>query len=190
MSHINYKNKLDNPKRREMLPAYKILMEVGLREADKFADIGCGIGYFSIPAAEIVRQKGIVYAMDVKFEMIKEVEKRAEQSGLSNIRAIVTDEYDLKLNDDSISFAFMCTVLHEIEDRIRFINEVKRILIEGGKIVIVEWIKRESDWGPPIDHRLKSDYVQRILRDSGFQNVSIVELNEYFYIVTATKHIA
>jgi len=55
---INNKNKLDNPKRRESLPPYDILKTLGLQEGDIFADIGCGIGYFSIPAADIVGSKG------------------------------------------------------------------------------------------------------------------------------------
>ncbi|VDN47199.1 Methyltransferase domain-containing protein (fragment) [Petrocella atlantisensis] len=46
--------------------------------------------------------------------------------------------------------------MHEIDDKITFLNEIKRILINGGKIAVVEWIKRESDWGPPVNHRLDS----------------------------------
>lgn len=184
---ISSKNKLDNPKRREILPPHETLVKLGLKAGDVVADIGCGIGYFSIPAAEIVGQKGIVYATDISLEMIEVVETKAAESNVINIRPIVTGEYDLKLADNSVSFAFMCTVLHEIEDKVRFINEAKRILVQQGRIAIVEWSKKNSDWGPPIDHRLEGDTVKQTLQDCGFKDMSVTELNEYFYIVTAVK---
>lgn len=182
---INNKNKLDNPKRREMLPVYEILAQIGLREEGRFADIGCGIGYFSIPASEVVGTKGVVYALDVKEEMIEVIDKKVEENNLNNIRAVITDEYDFKLDDNSVSYAFMCTVLHEIEDKIKFLNETKRILSSSGKLAVVEWIKKESDWGPPVIHRLDSiDVIQELL-GCGFKNLDYIELNEYFYIVIA-----
>lgn len=66
----------------------------------------------------------------------------------------MTGEYYFVLEDKTVSYAFMCTVLHEIEDRIQFLNEAKRILISGGKIAVIEWIKKETDWGPPVGHRM------------------------------------
>lgn len=183
---LNNKSKLDNPKRREMLPVNKVLTEIGLNAEDRFADIGCGIGYFSISAAEVVGTKGVVYALDVKEEMIEVLDEKIEENNLYNIRAIITDEYDFKLEDKSVSYAFMCTVFHEIEDRIKFLKETKRILIDGGRIAVVEWIKRESDWGPPVNHRLDSNEVKQELQNCGFKDLNYIELNEYFYIVIAT----
>ncbi|SCP99511.1 class I SAM-dependent methyltransferase [Anaerobium acetethylicum] len=181
---VTHKNKLDNPRRREMLPTGKILDEIGLQAGDILADIGCGIGYFSIPAAEIAGSKGSVYALDVNVEMIEELEQRIAENETDNIRTIVTEEYDFKLDDNAVSYALVSTVLHEIEDRMKFLHETKRILGSGGKIAIVEWIKKESDWGPPVGHRVDSSEVKRELLDCGFEEISYVELNDYFYIVT------
>jgi ubiquinone/menaquinone biosynthesis C-methylase UbiE len=183
---INNKSKLDNPKRREMLPVNKVLTEIGLNAEDRFADIGCGIGYFSIPAAEVVGTKGVVYALDVKEEMIEVLDEKIEENNLYNIRAIITDEYDFKLENKSVSYAFICTVFHEIEDRIKFLKETKRILIDGGRIAVIEWIKRESDLGPPVNHRLDSNDVKQELQNCGFKDLNYIELNEEFYIVMAT----
>lgn len=180
----NNKNKLDNPRRREILPVNKILDEIGLNAEDNFADIGCGIGYFSIPAAEVIGSQGTVYALDVKEEMIEELDKKIEENKLDNIRTVITDEYDFKLEDNSVSYAFMCTVLHEIEDKIKFINETKRILVDGGKIAVVEWIKKDGDFGPKFSHRVDSSDIKKELKNCGFKEISYVELNEYFYIVT------
>ncbi|NSW92441.1 MAG: methyltransferase domain-containing protein [Firmicutes bacterium] len=184
---VNHRNKLDSLEWREFLPPYEILKKLGLKEGDVVANIGCGIGYFSIPAADIVGSKGIVYAMDVELETVEETQRRAAENGMTNIRPIVTAEYDMKVGDSTVSFAFACLVLHEVEDRVRFIREIKRILKGNGKIVIVEWIKKESDWGLHVGQKLEISYVTQILQDCGFKSVSTTDINEYFYAVVARK---
>ncbi|MFA9377617.1 MAG: class I SAM-dependent methyltransferase [Lachnotalea sp.] len=184
---VNNKNKLDNPKRREMLPTNKVLSEIGLKAGDKFADIGCGIGYFSVPAAKVIGDEGKVYALDVEPQMIEALEEKIIENNLSNIQTILSEGFDFKLESESSSYAFMCTVLHEIEDKIKMINEAKRILVKEGKIVIIEWVKRESDWGPPTSHRVDSSEVAELFAECGFHDTTVVELNEHFYICMATK---
>lgn len=183
---IKNKKKLDSPKRREMLPTRTVLNKIGLNEGARLADIGCGIGYFSIPAADVIGPQGIVFALDVSKEMIEELDKKIEENGIENIRTVITDKYNFKLEDNSVSYAFICTVLHEIEDGMAFINETKRILALGGKIAVVEWIRAESDWGPPVDHRLDSSDVKIMLQAAGFKEIEYLKLNEHFYIVKGT----
>lgn len=190
MTHkFDYRNKhkLDDEKRRQHLPPYKILTELGLSEGDVMADIGCGIGYFTFPAAEIVGETGKVFALDISAEMIEEVEKRIEANEVYNIRPVITEENELKVDSEAVTFAFICVVLHEVEDVERFIHEVKRILADGGKIAIVEWDKEESDWGPSLSHRLDKGYVKSTLEGAGFNNVTITQINEFFYAVTGEK---
>lgn len=181
---VGSRNKLDNPKRREILPPDQVLAEIGLEEGGVMADIGCGIGYFSLPAARIVGPKGRVFALDIRAEMLADVEKNMLENNITNITTVLTEEYDLKLNDHTASLAFICLVLHEITDRLRFLREAKRIIKPGGKIVIIEWIKKESEWGPPVKHRLEQDQVITVLQDAGFEHISIKDLNAYLYIGT------
>ncbi|MFA9464664.1 MAG: class I SAM-dependent methyltransferase [Velocimicrobium sp.] len=184
---VNKKKKLDNEKRREMLPVDTVLREIGLKEGDRFADIGCGIGYFSLPAATIVGANGVVYALDIEEEMLLEVHKKMNENLLDNIRTFKTEEYEFKLEDQSATFAFLCTVLHEIEDHQRFLNETRRLLSKTGRIAVVEWIKSESDYGPPINHRIDSSDLKKELKTAGFHDIHMTQLNSYFYIVMATK---
>ena len=96
-----------------MLPTRTVLNKIGLNEGARLADIGCGIGYFSIPAADVIGPQGIVFALDVSKEMIEELDKKIEENGIENIRTVITDKYNFKLEDNSVSYAFICTVLHE-----------------------------------------------------------------------------
>ena len=67
------KHKLDNEKRRELLPPEEILIKLGLHEGDIMADIGCGIGYFTNPASKIAGDSGNIFAMDISPEMLQDV---------------------------------------------------------------------------------------------------------------------
>ena len=73
---IKNKQSLDNEKRREILPPYKTLIGLELKEGDTVADIGCGIGYFTFPAAEIVGESGMIFAMDISAKMLEEVDQK------------------------------------------------------------------------------------------------------------------
>lgn len=185
--NVSNRHKLDNDKKREFLPPYQTLENLGLQPGDIMADIGCGIGYFTIPASEVVGETGKVFAMDISFEMIQEIEKKAEKNNITNIRTIVTEENDLKVDDGVVTYAFICTVLHEVDNMHKFLNEVKQIMAEGGRIAVIEWQKTKSDWGPPLEHRLDKAYVERVIKDNGFKDVAAVDINEYFYAVMGRK---
>jgi len=43
---------------------YKILERAGLKPGQNVLEVGCGPGFFTIPAAHIVGEEGKVYAVD------------------------------------------------------------------------------------------------------------------------------
>ena len=122
------KHKLDNEKRRELLPPDETLIKLGLHEGDVMADIGCGIGYFTIPASKITGNSGNIFAMDISPEMLQDVGIKIKSNNISNIEIILTEENDLKLEDNKITFAFISTVLHEADEPENFLKEIKRII--------------------------------------------------------------
>lgn len=179
------KNKLDNEWRRLNLPPYETLQELGLAKTDIVADIGCGIGYFTIPIAEIT--EGKVYALDTSDEMLAEVERRAKLSEIKNSIPLKTDEYDLKLNDEMVSFSLLVNVLHEIEDKERFINEIKRITKPSGKLAIIEWEKKEAEKGPSTDHRIDKEEVKTLFKHLGFEVLKETAFADCFYGIVGGK---
>ena len=185
--NINNKHKLDNEKRREMMPPVKTLEVLGLTGGVDMADIGCGIGYFTIPAAVIMGASSKIYALDVSVEMLDEVEKRALEAGLSNICNIKVDEYDLKLEDKSVDFAILSNVLHEIEDKKRYLCEIYRILRSGGTLAIIEWKKIDGESGPPIEHRISYVETADLLCENRFENIVKLNVAQDHYGVTAIK---
>lgn len=181
------KHKLDNVQRRELLPPDETLIKLGLHKDDIMADIGCGIGYFTIPASKIVGESGKIFAMDILSEMLSDVKVKIKEDSISNIELVLTEENDLKVEDNKVTFAFISLVLHEANEKENFISEIKRIISPEGKIAIVEWEKINSEFGPPIDHRLDKMDLIEILDTLGFSNISTIDIGENFYGIMAQK---
>jgi len=181
------KHNLDNEKRRELLPPKETLIRLGLHEGDIMADIGCGIGYFTIPASKIVGDSGKVFAMDILPEMLQDVEMKIKEKNISNIKTILTEENDFKLEDNKVTIAFISLVLHEANEKENFLNEIKRIISPKGRIAIVEWQKINSEFGPPTAHRLDKMDLTKLLDSLGFSNISTIDIGENFYGLIAQK---
>ncbi len=181
------KKRLDNEQRQTVMPPFKTLERLGLKKGKIVADIGCGIGYFAIPAAEIAGTSSKIYAMDISVEMLEEVERRALEAGVTNIYTIKTDEYDLKANNLAVDFVIMSNVLHEIEDKEKMIAELNRIHKNGGTLAIIEWEKIQGESGPPVGERLSYEEVTNILSKNGYESIEKHEMGTNFYGVTARK---
>ena len=173
---------LESKWRQKMLPPYEILKKLGIKSSDTVADIGCGIGYFSIPASEYL-DGNPVYALDIQDEMLEEIKKRI---GRKNIIAIKNEPYDLKLDDESVDFAIMVTVIHEIDDKQRFLKEISRILKPAGRLAVVDWQKAELNIGPPVSHKYSPEDLMEIFTDR-FVHIKTLYFNDFFYGVLFTK---
>lgn len=179
--------KLDNPERRKLLPPGKTLIDLGLRKGDILLDIGAGIGYFSIPALEIVGDKGKVIAVDTSDEMIEELTHRAAEAQIKNIAVVKSDEYDFGIEEETIDFALMCHVLHEVDDRKMLLSSAHEILRKDGVIAIIEWRKEETGFGPPLEYRIDSSEAINMLEEVGFHDIRAENQSKYFYTVVGKK---
>lgn len=179
---VKNKRKLDSEQRKKLLPPYGILAELGLNQGETMADIGCGVGYFSIPASEIVGPAGKVYALDISQEMLDEVHKKISQQKILNIVTVKSEEFNFGIENGVADVAFIAFVLHEVEDTERFLLEVKRIISANGRIAILEWKKVKTEFGPPIDHRLDKNYLKGKLEELGFKAIKIKDIGENFYV--------
>lgn len=181
------KSKLDSPKRRQMLPPDIVLERLGLKEDDHMADIGCGIGYFTFPASEIIDPKNYIYAIDISQEMLEEVKKESKEKNIKNIRTIKSTENDLKLEDENVSFALMVNVFHELDEKSSMVKEIYRILKTDGRIAIVDFEKKQTQSGPPVEHRISKDETMKFLEDAGFEFEKQEEFADTFYGIVAVK---
>ena len=133
------------------------------------ADLGCGYGTFSLPAAR--KNKGIIYALDIEKEMIEAVQTKASEAGLRNIHAIQRDFMmeGSGLPDDSCEYVMLFNILHA-EQPLKILAEAKRILIPGGRAGIIHWnYDPTTPRGPSLDIRPRPEQCQEWIKAAGFE---------------------
>ena len=127
----------DNPLRRWLHNPQNIF--AGLVGPGQTAiDIGCGMGYFTIPLARLVGPEGKVIAVDLQEQMLSRVRKRAERAGvLDRIELHLTGHESLGLSEPAhLILAFW--MVHEVKDRCGFLREVAGLLNPGGHFLVAE----------------------------------------------------
>ena len=165
----SHADRLLSPERRQMQDPDAILDALDVSKGMHLADVGCGPGFFTLPAAERVGGEGQVYALDVQREMVERVEERAAAASLGNVRALLSKEAELPLPSGTVDIALLANVLHEAPDRVTFLAEIGRTLRPGGALGVVDWRKEEMPMGPPFADRLSPDQVEADLRAAGFE---------------------
>ncbi len=109
-----------------------------LSEGDIVADVGCGMGFFSIAAAKYVGSSGRVFSVDVQQKMLDILQKRAQYSKYTlPITSILADRVHQMITDP-IDFLLNFWMLHEVNDKTEFLNYWHRQLKQGGKYLLVE----------------------------------------------------
>ncbi|WP_170291789.1 class I SAM-dependent methyltransferase [Heliobacterium mobile] len=179
--------KLDNPRRRELLPVDKILDLLRVEKGSYLADLGCGIGYVSIPAAEKVGPEGHLFALDLQEQMIIEGRRRSQTAGLRNIAWILNPEDSLPLPASSVDAVIMVAVFHELENRSGYVEEAHRILRAGGRLGIVDWKPGFMEIGPPQDHRVAPVEVEALLAQGHFRDLNTTDISEGYYMTVGQK---
>ena len=103
-------------------------------------DIGCAMGYFSIPMAELIGDAGKVIAVDLQPEMLEGLRRRVVKDGITNIHTHQCKIDALSLDEwaGKIDFALVFWMLHEVPDSNRLIGEVYAALSDRGKLLFVE----------------------------------------------------
>jgi ubiquinone/menaquinone biosynthesis C-methylase UbiE len=178
---------LDSEERRKRLPPATLLTAMGVGQGQSLLDIGAGTGYFTFAAAEIVGSRGHVTAVDPNPFMIAELIRKKALAGPVPIAILQSAEYILPVDAHSVDFALIAFVLHEIEDKRRFLRETARTLKPGGRIGIVEWVKKTMDMGPPLEDRMSHEESADLLAKAGFHDVATTHYSQAHYFSVAQK---
>lgn len=171
--------KFENPKRLEELDPRNTLIKAGFQENMVLCDIGAGSGIFSLPAAQI--SSNDIYALELSEPMIELLKSRMTENKIRNLKIRKVDSEILPLENDVCDMALMVTVFHEIADKESMLREIKRILKEKGRFMIIEFHKKETPIGPPVDHRISEEVVEEICNHNNFMTIEKFTMGDNFY---------
>jgi ubiquinone/menaquinone biosynthesis C-methylase UbiE len=131
-----------------------------INENDTVADLGCGPGYYCQFLVKFTKNK--IYCVDKNEEFITEA-KRIVKS--NNVIFLVEDSSHTSIPSSSIDKVIFANSFHDMENKEKTYEEVVRILKPNGKIIIIDWKKENTPFGPPIRIRMSKEDYLKIFRD-------------------------
>jgi ubiquinone/menaquinone biosynthesis C-methylase UbiE len=183
------KDQLLTEERHALLQPEELLRSLGLRRGDTLADIGCGPGFFTVPAAKIVGDGGRVLAADIQGEMLSAVKARVSAQGLTNVRVLKTSDVEVPLPAACADLALLAFTLSEIDQRARFLHRVRRVLKPEGTLAVLEWEKQDEPEGPPLNERISAEDVIKDAEAAGLHLREQRALNEHHYLCVFKAHL-
>nr|MDA3845371.1 class I SAM-dependent methyltransferase [Vallitaleaceae bacterium] len=173
--------KFENPIRITELDPINTLKKIGIKSTDVVCDYGAGTGVFTIPAASLTKNK--VYAVDIDENMLSIVKRKIADQNIENIIPIKVEDYDTGIETETVDLYLHVTVLHEMEDIEQFMIEVRRILKKDGHVMVIEFHKKETSYGPPVGERMSGYQAARHFLHANILYDSQYELGENYYML-------
>ena len=176
--------RLLRPERAELTDPFTIINLMPIEPFDHVADIGCGPGFFSIPIAKYLIH-GKLYALDIEEGMLEALRERVAEAKLGNVEVLLCEEAEFPVAESTLDGVFLAFVTHHPPDRIGFLEAVRRLLKPKGWCTILEWFRKETESGPPLEHRIDPDEMMGLCRKAGFQHRGWRDLNGQQYMTMA-----
>lgn len=115
---------------------YKALNASGLEPGQKVLEIGCGPGFFTIPAARIVGEKGSVHALDINPLAVEKVQQKIEREDVTNVKIVLADAAQTGLPEQSFDVIFVFGLARPIGEMGNILAELHRLLKPEGILSI------------------------------------------------------
>jgi len=158
MSHLGA-GWLERPEREKEEHTSKLLPPLKIKPGDVVADIGAGSGYYTMKLAEMVGERGKVFAVDIQPEMLAIIKNRTKDKKVTNVELIQNTETELKLPANSTDLILLVDVYHEFSHPHEMTAAMVKALKPGGRMVFVEF-RMEDDKVPILTvHRMAEKQV-------------------------------
>ncbi len=174
--------------KRQQLDPDRALHLLDLAPGQHVADVGAGIGFFSLPVARRVLPGGRVTAYDIAPEHLTMLMAYAAREGVTGITTAVNSENHLPGPDGDADAALVCSVLHQAVDPPALAREVYRILRPGGQLLVIDYHQGAAvETGPPVALRPGQEAVAGWLEGAGFAIARRTEIARGKFALVARK---
>lgn len=176
---------------RALIDPYSIFTKIGLSQGMRVADMGCGrTGHFVFPAAKIVGETGVVYAVDILKDVLENINSWVKIRALNNIQVIWSDIEILNktpIPPKSLDMCLFVNVLFGIKNKQTTLMEAARLLKDDGKIVVVDWIKKLGTLGPADDAIVDPKKLIDLAAQCSLELIQNISLSDYHYCLIFKK---
>jgi predicted methyltransferase len=179
----------NNPRRERWEKTTKIIEGLDLKPGDTVIDVGSGPGYYTFKFADIVGDKGRVFAADIKEEHTAYVADYAKKQGITNVTAVLSDVDSIGV-EQKADLVFMCSLYHIIyttsPERLRddFIESIRKAMKRDGIFVVVDNALVEDTTLPYHGPYIARELIIAQLENYGFRLVKSDQFIPQRYVLT------
>jgi ubiquinone/menaquinone biosynthesis C-methylase UbiE len=175
--------RLEDPGRARWQSPERLVRALRLRPGQTVAEIGAGSGYIARRLARAVGPRGRVYAVDAEPRMLPILAGRLRRGGIANVTPVLGRDDDPLLPARSCDLVLVVNTYHHFPGGPRYLRRLRGLLRPGGRLVNVDFHRRETPVGPPLERRIARETFLRDASQAGLRLVGEVTFLPYQYCV-------
>lgn len=179
----SYVARLADPQRDAWQKPDEVVRALGLAPGQTACDVGAGPGYFTLRLAAAVGPRGRVYAVDVEAQILAALQQRLSQGGVRNVTPVLSVADDPLLPEASCDVVLVVDTYHHFPDPPAYLKRLAGLLRPGGRVVNIDYHKRPTPVGPPLEHRVAREDFLRDAAGAGLRLVAEPTFLEHQYFL-------
>ena len=123
----------------------KILRGTDIQPGQTVLEVGCGTGFHTVSAAQLIGDQGYLVAIDVLSDYIEQVSEKVQAAELKNVHVVKRDALNTGLDAESIDTVLLFSAIPSPTLPLnRFLPEMHRVLKPEGTLAVTTfpWVLR------------------------------------------------
>ncbi len=179
----HYVSKLEDPEREAWQKPDEVVRALGLAAGQTAGEMGAGSGYFTRRLARAVGEAGHVFAVDVDPRILALLRDRLQKDGVHNVIPVLGFPEDPLLPPASCDRVLVVNALHHFADPAATLRRFARLLKPGGLLANIDFHRRETAMGPPLEHRIARETCLEQAAAAGLELASEPTFLEHQYFL-------
>lgn len=158
----------------------RVMDELDIGPGMNVADVGAGIGYFTLKLSKRVGKAGKVYASDIDKNALAFLDERRKDAGLDNISIIHGREDDPMIPKASVDLVLIVNTIQLVKEKPAFLKNIRKSLKKKGKLVFVQWDAEKMDselpgWSSQDRELYTMHTMLKMIYDANYEVVEIMD---------------
>ena len=173
---------------------YFLLEKAHVAPGMHVADCGCGSnGHIVFPAAEKMNKTGIVYAVDILRRALEAVGRQAKLYNIESVHTVWSNLEQLggtRIPEKTLDRAFIINTLFQAKDQLAFLLEVKRLLKDKARLLVVDWSGSGYSFGRKPESCVNFSFVKNWALQNNFVIQEAFDIDPSYHGVVLYYHAA
>lgn len=153
----SYVARMEDPSRDAWQQPDAVVKALELKPGQTVCEIGAGPGYFTKRLARAVGRAGGVFAVDVDPQILAALRERLQTATIANVTPVLGMADDPLVPPKSCDVILIVDTYHHFNDGKAYLKRLVASLKTGGRLVNIDFHKRELPVGPPPDHKVERE---------------------------------